>query len=124
MATHPSKNQMDYGHIAQEQHFLRSGYRWTSFPSLNDIGTQQSTPTQAMIADNEWIMDFFYTYPNIRLCFLPEICNCKLAQMQHTWSCLQQRDAFRAASFSPQIPTPSTTTTLHTMYPSWLSATP
>eukprot|EP00957_Ditylum_brightwellii_P120652 9203456-Ditylum_brightwellii.AAC.1 len=32
--------------------------------ALNNIGTQQSTPTQATIADIEWIMDFFHTYPN------------------------------------------------------------
>eukprot|EP00957_Ditylum_brightwellii_P083735 6364409-Ditylum_brightwellii.AAC.1 len=41
-----------------------------ALPSLNDIGTQQSAPTQAMIADTEWIMDFFHTYPNAHAAYL------------------------------------------------------
>eukprot|EP00957_Ditylum_brightwellii_P208528 15357882-Ditylum_brightwellii.AAC.1 len=40
-----------------------------ALPALNDIGTQQSTPTQAMIADTEWIMDSFHTYPDAHLQF-------------------------------------------------------
>eukprot|EP00957_Ditylum_brightwellii_P152258 11591844-Ditylum_brightwellii.AAC.1 len=40
-----------------------------ALPALNNIGTQQSAPNQAMIADTEWIMDFFHTYLNARLCF-------------------------------------------------------
>eukprot|EP00957_Ditylum_brightwellii_P143388 10923505-Ditylum_brightwellii.AAC.1 len=30
---------------------------------------QQSAPIQAIIADTEWIMDFFHTYPNAHLHF-------------------------------------------------------
>eukprot|EP00957_Ditylum_brightwellii_P167190 12727205-Ditylum_brightwellii.AAC.1 len=40
-----------------------------ALPALNNIGTQQSAPTQATISDNEWIMDFFHTYLNARLRF-------------------------------------------------------
>eukprot|EP00957_Ditylum_brightwellii_P210636 15365206-Ditylum_brightwellii.AAC.1 len=40
-----------------------------ALPALNDINTQQSTPTQATITDTKWIMDFFHTYPNTWLHF-------------------------------------------------------
>eukprot|EP00957_Ditylum_brightwellii_P114873 8760369-Ditylum_brightwellii.AAC.1 len=40
-----------------------------ALPALNNIGTQQSAPTQATIAYTEWIMDFFHTHPNARLHF-------------------------------------------------------
>eukprot|EP00957_Ditylum_brightwellii_P174391 13278000-Ditylum_brightwellii.AAC.1 len=40
-----------------------------ALPALNAIGMQQSTPTQATIADTEWIMNFFHTYPNAHLQF-------------------------------------------------------
>eukprot|EP00957_Ditylum_brightwellii_P180573 13755131-Ditylum_brightwellii.AAC.1 len=40
-----------------------------ALPALNNISTQQSAPIKLTINDANWMMDFFHTYPNVKLRF-------------------------------------------------------
>ena len=46
-----------------------------SLVALNDIGTQQSAPTQNAMDQATWLMDFLSWHPNGKVRFLQEICN-------------------------------------------------
>eukprot|EP00957_Ditylum_brightwellii_P115020 8773230-Ditylum_brightwellii.AAC.1 len=80
-----------------------------ALPALNNIGMQQSAPTQAMIADTEWIMDFFHVYSNAYAAYL-------------VMPAVKSRIA--SYFFLSTDPNPSTTTMLHTMHPFKSSAGP
>ena len=40
----------------------------TILPTLNELGTQQSAPTEQTAKDASQLLDYMHTYPNAKLC--------------------------------------------------------